>query len=177
MRASGLQLKSDALTTDAPTDKSSSHISSLREEIEYLREENRAKTLIIKQMTEIKTTRKNPTNTFVTYNENSKEETTQNSDNVIDKTIQNNKKELFKNKRNTSKNVANMITLSTTDNFTSTCFEHPKNEKNASTNGKNTSEANEKKKKRKRRKKIITMRLQIGTTAMKIEVITASLKN
>ena len=146
MRASGLQLKSDALTTDAPTDKSSSHISSLREEIEYLREENRAKTLIIKQMTEIKTTRKNPTNTFVTYNENSKEETTQNSDNVIDKTIQNNKKELFKNKRNTSKNVANMITLSTTDNFTSTCFEHPKNEKNARANGKKTSEANEKKK-------------------------------
>ena len=61
MRASGLQLKSDALTTDAPTDKSSSHISSLREEIEYLREENRAKTLIVKQMTEIKTTRKNST--------------------------------------------------------------------------------------------------------------------
>ena len=52
MRASGLQLKSDALTTDAPTDKSSSHISSLREEIEYLREENRAKTLIIKQLTD-----------------------------------------------------------------------------------------------------------------------------
>ena len=30
-------LKSDALTTDAPTDKNSSYISSLREEIEYLR--------------------------------------------------------------------------------------------------------------------------------------------
>ena len=41
-------LKSDALTTDAPTDEHSSYISSLREEIEYLREENRAKTLIIK---------------------------------------------------------------------------------------------------------------------------------
>ena len=86
MRASGLQLKSDALTTDAPTDKSSSHISSLREEIEYLREENRAKKLIIKQLTEIKTT-VNPTNTLVTYNKNSTDKTTQNTDNVIDKTI------------------------------------------------------------------------------------------
>ena len=36
-------LKSDALTTDAPTDEHSSYISSLREEIEYLREENRTK--------------------------------------------------------------------------------------------------------------------------------------
>ena len=33
-------LKSDALTTDAPTDKNSSYISSLREEIDYLREGN-----------------------------------------------------------------------------------------------------------------------------------------
>ena len=41
-------LKSDALTTDAPTDEHSSYISSLREEIEYLREENMEKTLIIK---------------------------------------------------------------------------------------------------------------------------------
>ena len=49
-------LKSDVLTTDAPTDKRSSYISSLREEIEYFREENRTKTLIIKQLTEIKTT-------------------------------------------------------------------------------------------------------------------------
>ena len=50
-------LKSDVLTTYAPTDKNSSYISSLREEIEYLREENRAKTLTIKQLTE--TTAKN----------------------------------------------------------------------------------------------------------------------
>ena len=44
-------------------------ISFLREKIEYLREKNRTKTLIIKQLTEIKTT-VNPTNTLVTYNEN-----------------------------------------------------------------------------------------------------------
>ena len=81
-------LKSDALTTDAPTDEHSSYISSLREEIEYLREENR-------------------TNTLVTYSKNSTDKTTQNSDNVINKTIQNNNKEPFKNKKNTSKNLAN----------------------------------------------------------------------
>ena len=130
-------LKSDALTTDAPTDEHSSYISSLREEIEYLREENRTKTLIIKQLTEIKAT-VSPGNTLVTYNKNSTDKTTQSSDNVIDKTIQNNNKELFKNKKkNTNKNLANTTTLSTTtDNFTSACFEHPKNEKNASANRK-----------------------------------------
>ena len=159
-------LKSDALTTDAPTDEHSSHTSSLREEIEYLKEENRTKTLIIKQLTEIKAT-VNPTNTLVTYNKNSTDKTTQNSDNVIDKTIQNNNKEPFKNKKNTNKNLANTKTLSTTDNFTRTCLEHPKNEKYKSQNGKNTSEANEKKK-QKKRKKIITKRLQIGTTRIKI---------
>ena len=119
-------MKSDTLTTDAPTDEHSSYISSLREEIEYLREENTAKTLIIKQLTEIKTT-VNPTNTLVTSNENSADKTTQNSEN-----------EPFKNKKNTNKNLATTKTLSTTDNFTSTCFEHPKNEKNASANGKKT---------------------------------------
>ena len=41
--------------------------------------------------------------------------------------------------------------MSTTDNFTSTCFKHAKNEKNASANGKNTSEANEKKKQNKKK--------------------------
>ena len=41
--------------------------------------------------------------------------------------------------------------LSTTDNFTSTCYEHPKNEKNASAKGKIISEANEKKKQKKRK--------------------------
>ena len=41
-------LKSDALTADAPIDERSSYISSLREEIQYLREENRTKTLIKK---------------------------------------------------------------------------------------------------------------------------------
>ena len=67
-------LKSDALTTD--TDEHSSYISSLREEIGYLRETNRAKKLIIKQLTEIKAT-VNPTNTLVTYNESSTDRTTQ----------------------------------------------------------------------------------------------------
>ena len=107
---------------------SNSYISSLREGREYLREENRAKTLIIKQLTEIKAAI-NPTNTLVTYNENSVNKTTQNSGNVIDKTIKNNNKEPFKNKKNINKNLANTKTLSTFDNFTGTCFEHPKNEK------------------------------------------------
>ena len=75
-------LKSDILTTDAPTDKNSSHISSFRKEIEYLREGSWAKTMIKKQLTEIKTTA-NPTSTLVTYNDHS-----------IDKTTQNNNKEL-----------------------------------------------------------------------------------
>ena len=92
-------MKSDALTTDVITDEHSFYISSLREEIEYPREENRAKKLIIKQLTEIKTT-VNPTNTLVTYNENSIDKTTQNSDNLIEKTIQNNSKEPFKNQKN-----------------------------------------------------------------------------
>ena len=62
---------------------------------------------------------------------------TQNSNNVIDKTIQNNNKEFFKNKKkNTNKNLADTKTLSTTGNFTSTCFEHAKNEKNTSANRK-----------------------------------------
>ena len=91
--------------------------------------------MIIKQPAEIKAT-VDPTNVLIIYNENSKDKTTQNRDNVIDKTIQNNNKELFKNKKNTNKNLANTKTLSTTDNFTSTCFEHPKNIKNAGTNGK-----------------------------------------
>ena len=95
-------LKSDVLTTDAPTDKNFSYISSFREEIEYLREENRAKTLIIKQLTEIKTT-VNPTSKFVPCNENSTDKTTQNSNNVIDKTIKNNNQELFKNTKNAKK--------------------------------------------------------------------------
>ena len=139
--------------------------------------------MIIKQLIEIKATG-NPTNTLVTYNKNSTDKTTQNSDNVIDKTIQNNNKEPFKNKKNTNKNLANTKTLSTTDSFTGTCLERPKNEKYESQNGKNTSEANEKKK-QKKRKKIITKRLQIGTTRIKIIRIkqififlaTASLKN
>ena len=68
-------MKSDALTTDAPTDEHSSFISSIKREKEYLREESRAKALIIKQqLTEIKTT-VNPTNTLVTYNENSTNKT------------------------------------------------------------------------------------------------------
>ena len=90
--------KSDVLTIDAPRDINSSYIKSLREEIECLREENRAKTLIIKQRAEIKTT-VNPTSTLVTCNENSTDNTTQNSNNVIDKTIQNNNQELLKRKK------------------------------------------------------------------------------
>ena len=58
-------LKSDALTTDAPTDEHSLYISSLRDEIEYLREQNRTKAVIIKQLTEIKAT-VDPTNTLLT---------------------------------------------------------------------------------------------------------------
>ena len=50
---------------------------------------------MIKQLTEIKAAI-NPTNTLVTYSENSADKTTQNSDNVIHKTIQNNNKEPFK---------------------------------------------------------------------------------
>ena len=41
--------------------------------------------------------------------------------------------------------------MSTTDIFTGTSFEHPINEKTASTNGKNTSEANEKKNQKKKK--------------------------
>ena len=47
--------------------------------------------------------------------------------------------------------MTNAKTLSTTDNFTSTSFENPKNEKNTSANGKNTSEANEKENQKKKR--------------------------
>ena len=101
-------------------------------------------------MAEIKTTI-NPTSTSVNYNENSTDKTTQNSNNVINKTIQNNNQELLKNKKIANKNLANTKTLSTTDTFTSTCFQHPINEKNASTNGKNTSEANEKKNQKKKK--------------------------
>ena len=107
----------------------SSYISSLREEIEYLREENRAKTLIIKQLTEIKTT-VNPTSALFICNANSTDKTTQNSNNVIDKTIQKNNQELLKYKKNANNYVANTKTLSITDTFTGTCFEHPINEKN-----------------------------------------------
>ena len=59
-------LKSDVLTTDAPTDKNSSYISLFREEIKCLREENKAKMLIIKQLTEIKT-KVYPTTVYVSY--------------------------------------------------------------------------------------------------------------
>ena len=51
----------------------------------------------IKQLTEIKTT-VSPTITLITYNENSTDKTTQNSNNVIDNAIQNNNK-TFKNKK------------------------------------------------------------------------------
>ena len=84
--------------------------------------------MIIKQLTEIKTT-VNSKSTLFTCNNNSRDKTIQNSSNVIDKTIQNvidkiiqNKnKELFL-KKNASKNLANTNTLNTTDNFTSTYF-------------------------------------------------------
>ena len=114
--------------------------------------------MIIKHLAEIKAT-VNTTNTLVTYNKNSK-----------DKTIQITTKNFLKTKKTTNKNLANTKTLSTTDNFSSTCFEHPKNQKNANANGKDTSEANEKKKTEKRRKKIITVRLQIGTTTPRTDI-------
>lgn len=60
-------------------------LSSLKEEIQYLREENGAKMLIIKQLTEIKTTL-NPTSASVAYSDNSVDTTIQNSNNVLDKT-------------------------------------------------------------------------------------------
>ena len=163
-------MKSHVLTTDVPTDKIFPCISSLREEIEYLREENRAKTLIIKQLTEIKTT-VNLTSMSFTCSENSTDKTTQNSNNVIDKTIQNNYKEHLKNKKkNANKDLTNTKTLNTTDNFASTYFEHPVNEKSASTNGKKRRKL-AKRKTRKRRKKIIAVRLQIGTTTTRTEIM------
>ena len=112
-------MKSDVLSLDALTDKYSSYISSLREGIEYLRVKHWAKMVIIKQLTEIKTM-VNPTSTLVTCNDNSMDRTTQNSNNVINKTIQNNTKESLKNKNNVNKNLAYRKTLSTTDTFTST---------------------------------------------------------
>ena len=60
-------------------------------------------------------------------------------------------KNFLKPKKNTNKNLANTKTLSATDNFTSTCFEHPKNEKNASANRKNMLEAKEKKKQKRKK--------------------------
>ena len=53
--------------------------------------------LIIKQLTEIQTT-VNLTNTLVTQKENLRDKTSQNSDNIIDKKIQNNNEELFRKK-------------------------------------------------------------------------------
>ena len=54
--------------------------------------------LIIKQLTEIQTT-VNLTNTLVTQKENLRDKTSQNSDNIIDKKIQNNNEELFRKKK------------------------------------------------------------------------------
>ena len=72
------------------------------------------------------------------------DKTNQNSNNVIDKTNLNNSKKPLKNEKNANQNLANTKALSTNDNFTSTCFEHPIIEKNASTNIKNTSEVSDK---------------------------------
>ena len=144
------------LTTDAHTEKNSSYISSLRDEIEYLTENNREKPLIIKQLTEIKST-VNHTSKLVTCNGNSTDRTRQNSNNLIHNTIQNDnfeKKELLKNKENASKSFSSTKTLSTMDNFTSTCFEHPVNKKIASTTGK-ISRKLVKKKENKKKKRII----------------------
>ena len=162
-------MKSNVLTADAPTDKSSSYISSLREEIEYLSEENLSKTLIIKQVTEIKTT-VNPTNTLVICNENSIDKTTQNSNNVIDKNIKNNNQEILKNKKSTNKNLPNTKTLNTTDALTNTCFGHPISKKTQAQT-KKTRWKLTKRKTRKRRKKIIAMGLQIGRTTTRTETI------
>ena len=54
--------------------------------------------LIIKQLTEIQTT-VNLTNTLVTQKENLRDKTSQNSDNIIDKKIQNNNEEFFRKKK------------------------------------------------------------------------------
>ena len=109
--------------------------------------------MTIKQLTEIKTT-VNTTSTLVTCEDNS-----------LDKTPQKNNKPPLKNK-NANKNLTNTKTLSTTDNFTCACQEHPINENIVSTNGKNTSKASEKSE-----KKIIVMRLQIGTATTMSEII------
>ena len=63
-------LKSYVLATDASTGKIFSYVSSFREKIEYFWKESRAKMLIIKQLTEIKTT-VNSTSTLVICNGNS----------------------------------------------------------------------------------------------------------
>ena len=143
------------LTTDAHTEKNSSYISSLRDEIEYLTENNREKPLIIKQLTEIRST-VNHTSTLVTCNGNSTDRTRQNSNNLIHNTIQNDnfeKKELLKNKENASKSFSSTKTLSTMDNFTSTCFEHPVNKKIASTTGKISRKLVKKKESKRKQKK------------------------
>ena len=54
------------------------------------------------------------------------------------------KKRTSKNKENVNKHFFNSKTLSSIDNFISTCCEHPVNENIANTNGKNTPEASEK---------------------------------
>ena len=151
-------MKSDVLTTDTPTDINSSSISSIREEIEYLSEENQAKTLIIKKLTEIKTT-VNPISTLVTCNQNSTDKTTQNSNNVTDKTIQNNNQQL-KKKKYANKNLSNTKTLSTIDTFTSSAhvLSIPYMQR---TQAWKTRRMLMKRKTRKKRKKIIAMGLQI----------------
>ena len=93
--------------------------------------------MIIKQLTEIKTT-VNPASTLVVCNASLIDTSIQNRINVIDKAIQNKKK-------NANKNLANTETLNTTDNFTSSCLEHPIIEKHASTRRKNSLEASQKK--------------------------------
>ena len=113
--------------------------------------------MIIKQLTEIKST-VNPTSTLVTCNGNSTDRTRQNNNNLIHNTIQNDnfeKKELLKNKENANKSFSSTKTLSTMDNFTSTCFEHPVNKKIASTTGKISWKLVKKKENKKKQKKRI----------------------
>ena len=65
--------------------------------------------------------------------ENSTDKTYKNSNNLINKTIKNDNKKLLENKKR-KKSLTNAKTLGTTDNFISTCLEHPANNRNLSNN-------------------------------------------
>ena len=76
--------------------------------------------------------------------------------------------------KNANKNLTNTETLSTSDNFTSTCLEHPLTKITQAQTGKapwKPAKKKKKKKNRKGRKKVIVKRLEIGATTAITEVI------